>query len=277
MFKTQKPLQMKNPAIVIRPIMILVLFFLFTGCENPTKAPKDPPFMDLDAFSSPQPVVGLFVLSLEKAHNATEYRKRENVRFEITANIADMENHRATITMSTTAHDVKIETEDAPSFVYEESRSSFVEDSIMHNFKRLRSFAWAHFFSLPKRLRNHDVRVEKFKGTNQLGGESYKVRAIRLEPKPGFDNLFEWYVVYVDRNTGLLRYAAYALPEQMNLSENVVSHAVEYSDYRNIEGIPIAHTWTFWEWSPESGLGKKLGNAKLENVDFLFVDDGYYQ
>lgn len=147
----------------------------------------------------------------------------------------------------------------------------------MHNFKRLNSFAWAHFFSLPKRLSNHDVRVEQFKGSNRLNSESYRVRGIRLEPKPGFDDLFEWYVVYADRKLGLLRYAAYALSEQMDHKEEVISHAVEYSDYREIDGIPIAHAWTFWEWSPENGLGEKLGDAKLENVDFLFIDNGYYQ
>lgn len=257
--------------------MALVITGLFTGCETPPEATKESPFMDLDAFSKPQPMVGLFVINLEKAHNASEYRKRENVRFEITGNIGGLENHQATITMSTTAHDVKIQPANGSSFVYEERKTSLMEDSIMHNFKRLNSFAWAHFFSLPKRLRNHDVRVETFNGSNSLGGESYRVRGIRLETKPGFDDLFEWYVVYADRKSGLLRYAAYALPEQMNDTEEVISHAVEYSDYRDIDGILIAHVWTFWEWSPENGLGKKLGDAKLENVDFLFVDNDYYQ
>lgn len=250
---------------------------LFTGCEYQPNPSDNKPFMDLDAFSKPQPVVGLFVLNLEKAHNASEYRKRENVRFEITGNIGNVQNYQATITMSTTAHDVKIESDDGKHFVYQESRSSLMEDSIIHNFEQLRSFAWAHFFSLPKRLRNHDVRVEKFNGSNRLNGESFRVRGIRLVPKPGFDDLFEWYVVYADRKSGLLRYAAYALPEQMQHTEEVISHAVEYSDYRDVDGIPIAHKWTFWEWSPDNGLGSKLGNATLENVSFLPVDNGYYK
>ena len=267
---------MKTQALLIGTLIILMISGLTIGCETPPPPPREAPFMDLDAFSKPQPVVGLFVLTLEKAHNAAEYRKRENVRFEIKGNIGDVEN-RATITMSTIAHDVKIEAEDGSHFVYEESKSSMTEDSLIEDFTRLRSFAWAHFFSLPKRLRNHDVRVEKFEGSNRLNGESFRVRRIMLEPKPGFDDLFEWYVVYADRDSGLLRYAAYALPEQLNEKDGAIWHAVEYSDYREIDGIPIAHTWTFWEWSPESGLGKKLGNAKLENVSFLLVDNGYYQ
>lgn len=268
---------MKKPALIVGSFVILLFSVLLSGCEPTPKPEKDSTFMDLDAFSKPQPVVGLFVITLEKAHNAAEYRKRENVRFEITGSIGNVENHHARITMSTTAHDVRIESEDGNHFVYQESRSSLMEDSIIHNFEKLRSFAWAHFFSLPKRLRNHDVRVEKFKGSNRLNGESYRVRGIRLVPKPGYDDLFEWYVVYADRKSGLLRFAAYALPEQIQQSKDITSHAVEYSDYRDIDGIPIAHTWTFWEWSPESGLGKKIGNAKLENVSFLFVDDDYYQ
>lgn len=83
--------------------------------------------MDLDAFSKPQPMVGLFVLNLEKAHNASEYRKRENVRFEITGNIGGLENHQATITISTTTHNVKIQPANGTPFVYKESKSSIME------------------------------------------------------------------------------------------------------------------------------------------------------
>ena len=255
----------------------LVFIFFFSACEDQSKEPVNTDPIQLDAFSKPQPMVGLFVLALEKAHNAVEYRKHENVRFEVSSDFEDMENLHAIITMSTTQKDVKIENDDGTYLVYQESTSSFQEDSIMHDFKRFKHFAWAHFFSLPKKLRNENVRVEKFEGSNQMGNESFKVRRIRLEPRPGHDDLFEWYVVYADRDTGLLRYAGFDLPTDSYESQKGSSHAIEYSDYELVEGIPIAQHWTFWEWNAETGLGKKLGEANLTNISFPEVAKDYYK
>jgi len=249
---------------------------LFHSCDEHASDSEKTDQIQIDAFSKPQPMVGLFVLSLEKAHNAAEYRKHANVRFEVTTDFGDMENVHATITMSTTQKDVKIENDDGTYMVYEESTTSFYEDSIMQHFERFKHFAWAHFFSLPKRLRNENVRVEKFEGTGRLGDDSYRVRRIRLVPRPGHDDLFEWYVLYTDRKTGLVRYAGYEVPGQVHESQQNRSHAVEYADYKLIKDIPIAHTWTFWEWSSETGLGKKLGESKLTNISFPEVEEGYY-
>ena len=255
----------------------LVFIFFFSACDDQSKEPVNTDPIQLDAFSQPQPMVGLFVLGLEKAHNAVAYRTHKNVRFEVTANFGEMENVHAIITMSTTQKDVKIDNDDGTYLVYQESTTSLDEDSIMHNFERFKHFAWAHFFSLPKRLRNENVRVEKFEGSNQIGDESFKVRRIRLEPRPGHDDLFEWYVVYADKSTGLLRYAGFDLPKDSYESQKVSSHAIEYSDYELVEGIPIAEHWTFWEWSPETGLGKKLGEANLKNISFADVAIDYYK
>ena len=255
----------------------LVFIFSFSACEEQSKEPVNNNPVQLDAFSKPPPMVGLFVLGLEKAHNAVEYRKHDNVRFDVTSDFGDMQNVKATITMSTTHSDVKIENADGTYLIYQESTSSFQEDSILHDFARFKHFAWAHFFSLPKRLRNENMRVEKFEGSSELGNESFKVRRIRLEPRPGHDDLFEWYVVYVDRATGLLRYASFDLPHASYESQQGSSHAIEYSDYELVEGIPIAKQWTFWEWNAETGLGEKLGEAHLKNISFPEVAEGYYK
>ncbi len=257
--------------------MCWVGFAIFSSCDNPSEEQTRPEPIQLDAFSEPQPMVGLFVLNLEKAHNAAEYRKRNNVRFEVLANFGSMKDVHAGITMSTTSKDVKVENDDGTYLVYIESTTSLNADSIMHNFSKFKHFAWSHFFSLPKRLRNENVRVEKFGGSDKLGDESFRVRRIRLESRPAHQDIFEWYVVYADRNTGLLRYSAYAFPDELSNSKNLVSHVIEYSDYKLIDDIPIAHAWTFYEWSPDTGLGNKLGDVKLTKVSFLEIEEGFYK
>ncbi|NEN24999.1 hypothetical protein G3O08_15975 [Cryomorpha ignava] len=268
---------MKKSQFPLFFLAYLAIMAFLSACNEQDKDSANADQIKIDAFSKPQPMVGLFVLSLEKAHNAAEYRKHENVRFEVTTDFGEMEKVHAIITMSTTQKDVKIENDDGTYLVYEESTTSLQEDSIMHNFERFKHFAWAHFFSLPKRLRNEYVRVENFEGSSLLGDESFRVRRIRLVPRPGHDDLFEWYVVYADRSTGLLRYAGYGLPSEIYESKNALSHSVEYSDYDLVEGIPIAQRWTFWEWNTETGLGKKLGESRLKNISFPEVAEDYYK
>lgn len=268
---------MKKSQFVLSLLLYLAILAFLPACSEQANESANADPIKIDAFSKPRPMVGLFVLSLEKAHNAAEYRKHENVRFEVTTDFGEMEKVHAIITMSTTQKDVKINNDDGTYLVYQESTTSLLEDSIMHNFERFKHFAWAHFFSLPKRLRNEYVRVEKFEGSNGLGDESFRVRRIRLEPRPGHDDIFEWYVVYVDRTTGLIRYAGYGVPNEIFESKDILAHAVEYSDYELVEGIPIAHRWTFWEWNAKTGLGKKLGESKLENISFLEVEEDYYK
>ena len=78
---------MKKTVSLLGSFMVFVICGIIIGCESPPKDAKEEPLMDLDAFGTPQPIVGLFVLTLEKAHKASEYRKRENVRFDIIGNI----------------------------------------------------------------------------------------------------------------------------------------------------------------------------------------------
>lgn len=54
-------------------------------------------------------------------------------------------------------------------------------------------------------------------------------------------------------------------------------HVINYIDYKEVEGIPIATKWLFWEWKKDVGVTKEIGNASLTNIKFISVNSEYFR
>jgi hypothetical protein len=53
-------------------------------------------------------------------------------------------------------------------------------------------------------------------------------------------------------------------------------HAIQYLDYKKIDGIPIATKWV-WEWKEGEGLTNSIGKASLTNIKFVTVDEDTFK
>ena len=53
-------------------------------------------------------------------------------------------------------------------------------------------------------------------------------------------------------------------------------HAIVYEDYKQVNGVPIAQKWSFYEWSEQDGLTNKLGQADLAGIRFVEVDSTFF-
>jgi hypothetical protein len=51
-------------------------------------------------------------------------------------------------------------------------------------------------------------------------------------------------------------------------------HAIQYLEYKDVDGIPIATKWIFWAWEDGKGLTDEIGHATL--TDIKFVKDSDY-
>ena len=88
----------------------------------------------------------------------------------------------------------------------------------------------------------------------------------------------DWYVIYADKNTQQLNTVAYIVTAHAEKSEAEKDpHAMTYEDYVSIEGIPMAKTWTYYEWGPKKGITKEIGSAKLKDFEFIKVDDAFFK
>jgi len=71
--------------------------------------------------------------------------------------------------------------------------------------------------------------------------------------------------LYADKQTNLTRCAAYIVTAGGSSQEEAEEdpHAIEYLDYKLVDGIPISHEWKFWAWRTDEGLTDQLGFATI--------------
>ena len=54
-------------------------------------------------------------------------------------------------------------------------------------------------------------------------------------------------------------------------------HAIVYSDYKTVKGIPLATNWKFYNWTQEKGIeGTPIGEATLSNFKFINLSEDFF-
>lgn len=125
---------------------------------------------------------------------------------------------------------------------------------------------WHYFFWIPYKLTDDGANVAEeqidFSGS---GPESI----LRLTFGTGVgDAPDDWYLIRRDSTTGLIDAVAYIVTYSKSVDEAETDpHAILYTDYRDVQGVPIAHRWTFHYWG--NGVGEQLGEATISNVEFV--------
>eukprot|EP00903_Cladosiphon_okamuranus_P000645 g643.t1 len=98
---------------------------------------------------------------------------------------------------------------------------------------------------------------------NTLSDKVYLTSKLSFEPGTG-DAPDDWYVLYADPDSKLLQVAAYIVTAGKDKAEAEKDpHAIEYLNYQNTGGIPIATEWKFWGWQADQGLTDQLGVIKV--------------
>ena len=74
-------------------------------------------------------------------------------------------------------------------------------------------------------------------------------------------------------NPMCIKYASYIVTYFLSKEEAEKDpHAIEYSGYKDADGIPISTKWIFWGWKEDKGLTDKLGHANLTNIEFIDIE-----
>jgi hypothetical protein len=78
-------------------------------------------------------------------------------------------------------------------------------------------------------------------------------------------------VLYRDADSGRLAAAAYIVTYgKARADAEREPHAMEYSDFVDVDGVSIATSWAMRHWSEEKGVyGKPLGKGKLTELRFV--------
>jgi hypothetical protein len=141
---------------------------------------------------------------------------------------------------------------------------------------RFDAFTWAYFFLFPTKLSDPGTIWNSY-DNKEKDQENYHAKKLTFKSGTG-DAPDDWYVVYADKKTNLLEKAAYIVTLKAGKEEAEKNpHAIQYLDYKEVNGVPLATKWIFWGWKEGKGLTDELGQATLENIKFIKTDADYFK
>ncbi|WP_121666612.1 DUF6503 family protein [Mesonia aquimarina] len=247
---------------------IYFIFFSFSiflsACQNEPKKIKS----DKEAVA--------FAEKIEKTHEKKSFAKKQAVSFHIDLNFGGEERLNATITQLTNSGKIKIKKDDGTTIIFDGKEVYLYPEVTNYSGARFDIFTWSYFFMMPHKLTDPGT-VWKNKKERELNEKKYNSAKLSFQQNIG-DAPDDWYVVYADKNTNLLKAAAYIVTFGKDIEKAEKNpHAIVYENYITVDGIPFSNYWKFFNWSEEKGIyGKPIGEALIKNISLKEVSEGEF-
>lgn len=248
-----------------RTFIVISLGILSIGCETATSEGTE---LEPVPASVSEVYEHDSIREVSAAHHRSEFLAKKAVKFDLQLTFGGKERMNGSITLLTNSTKGLIELKDGSTMIYSNGRV-FHSPGIKNEEKvRFDAYTWPYFFLFPFKLEDKGTHWSNF-SKSLLNGKEYNTQRLTFASGTG-DAPDDWYVMYSDLETNLVRAAAYIVT--LNKSQEEAEkdpHAIEYTNYKNIEGIPLATKWTFWGWRETEGLTDQLGKATISNIEFL--------
>ncbi|WKK87138.2 DUF6503 family protein [Marivirga arenosa] len=248
----------------MRILIILSTLFLM-ACSNQTEQETEQANVNEIKGQSVNPLVA----SIQEAHQLDEFRKKEIVSFDIKLTFRGNERLNARIYSTTNSSKVLVKNSENTRLLFDGNEIWIHPKDSLYEGARFDALTWSYFFMAPFKLNDsgtHHTQAEKMNYQNE---DSLMSSKLTFGENIG-DAPDDWYILYQNENSNLLEAMAYIVTfggrEQEKAAQN--PHAISYSDYKKVEGIPFAHKWKFWNWSEKNGLEDQLGEATISNIQF---------
>jgi hypothetical protein len=136
-------------------------------------------------------------------------------------------------------------------------------------------YTYQYFFMAPYKFSDKGTVWNKLDDM-VIDGENTKRAKLTFESGIG-DAPDDWYIIHSDPNTNRVKYIGYIVTGGGTPIEEAEknAHVVKYSDYQLIDGVPIAFKWEFYDYNKEKGLGDKIGEGIINNVEMMDVVDQF--
>ncbi|WP_034921474.1 hypothetical protein [Gillisia sp. CAL575] len=214
-----------------------------------------------------------FAQGIESAHNKTAWNKNKAVSFDISLTFGGQERLNGKITSLTNSTKVRVDKNNNTQLIYDGNEVYLCPADAEPKGARFDMFTWQYFFAIPFKLTDPGTNWETLESV-EMNGNKFDVGRLSFGENIG-DAPDDWYVIYQERETGLLHGAGYIVTfgsgDQAKAEEN--PHGIVYSEYKVVDGVPVATKWSFHNWSIEDGFGEKIGEATLSNIVFFNAED----
>lgn len=206
--------------------------------------------------------------NIASAHHKSEFLEHPAIAFDLDLNFNGKDRFDARITILTNSAKIHMDKPDGNSLVFTGENAYLSPKTAIDEDARFNMFSWPYFFSLPYKLNDPGTNLRAM-GKKQLDGEEREAYKLTFASGTG-DTPDDWYIIYLNKDR-TVHAAAYIVTfggkEQTTAEEN--PHCIVYSDYKEVQGVPIATNWKFYNWSETEGLnGEAIGEGTLTNINF---------
>ena len=154
---------------------------------------------------------------------------------------------------------------------YEKEVGKGIEFKEMNKRIRFGLSAYHYFFEMLDRLER--APIISYAGEKKFNDTNYDlIFATWDKPEPHMKN--DQYMLWINRNTGMLEYAEYTLRESYLKIPGYKAFygSIKYDDFRNVDGVMIPHQQTVFLNSPSKKDKKHLHRLNVKNFEFDSFD-----
>lgn len=266
-----------------------LLSLAIVGCDLPANSNQEDNSTEVDSVSVNHQSLSegeQFVHSIEAAHQKAEVYSKEVIQFELNLMFGGKSRFNGIISMTPDGSLIKME-DSSKTVIWDGEEVLVSPDTASIKGTRFDVLTWSYFFAAAYKLSDPGADMEAMgernltvTGSETADSNGVDYNAGKLTFKNGVgDSPDDWYLVYQDKETGLMAAMAYIVTYGGKNQEKAEEdpHAITYEAYAEIEGIPFATQWNFWTWSQAGELGKLLGEASLSNIKFLKKSADFFQ
>ncbi len=211
--------------------------------------------------------VNPYVASIEEAHNKNKFLKEEVVSFNLNLSFGGKERINGKLTLATNSSKGRLDYTNGKTILYNQDGIYYSNNFESTQGIGFDAYTWSYFFLFPYKLSDPGTKWADYTATDSLS-KSHNTKKLLFEAGTG-EAPDDWYITYANKGNNRVDYAAYIVTANKSQEEAEVDpHGIRYINYKEINGIPIAHSWTFWAWRDGLGFTKQLGEAELTNVEF---------
>ncbi|MFT6996937.1 MAG: hypothetical protein ACJAQ4_000682 [Cryomorphaceae bacterium] len=211
------------------------------------------------------------IQKIEEAHSKQDFLSKDVVQFDIILKFGGTERLNGSMTLATNSSRGHISYENGKDLYFDQNKVFVSPETENTASARFSAYTWQYFFLFPYKLSDPGTNWSKVTEAN-LNGNVYNSQKLTFGDGVG-DAPDDWYITYSDSESNLMEVAAYIVTAGSTVEEAEEDpHAISYHDYKDVDGIVLAHSWQFREWRKDSGLTRQLGSAELSNFKFIEAD-----
>lgn len=244
--------------------ILVLIAFIIASCSKQ----NDQKHKEIEEVKKSE-IVKPIIRSIQTAHQSNEFAKKEIVSFDIKLIFGENERLDARIYSATNSSKVLVEKSNGTQLFFDGNDIWIHPTDSLYDGARFDALTWSYFFMAPYKLNDPGTKHTSPKLLPYENSDSLLTTKMTFADKIG-DAPDDWYIVYQNNESELLEAMAYIVTfggrDQEKAAQN--PHAISYANYKEVEGIPFAHEWYFWNWSEEKGLQDQLGSAIITKIQF---------